>query len=159
MSRLLSLSPSLVLVSLLTAALVPACGTSDAAAPPVTPNQVQLTTTSDAKAKCVEIFTRNRTCTDQYIPALVDLRAKYDQPAGIAADVAANRADVIARAKTEWATDSLPEAIDATCTKITANLGGFTQADGDAALACLAHTDCATYTTCIMPLFEKRFTK
>lgn len=157
MSRLLSLSLSLVPV--LALALVPACGTSDAAGPPVTPNQVQPTTAGAAKAKCVEIFTRNRTCTDQYIPALVDLRAKYDQPAGIAADVAANRDEVIAHAKTEWATDSLPQAIDATCTQITANLSAFTQADADAAQACLAHTDCATYTTCFMPLFEKRFTK
>lgn len=154
MSRLLSLS----LVLVLTAALAPACGTSDAAAPPVAPNQVQPATAGDAKPLCVEIFTRNRTCTDQYIPALVDLRAKYDQPAGIAADVAANRADVIAHAKTEWATDSLPEAIDATCAKIIANPAGFTQADGDAAQACLAHTDCAAYTACFMPLFEKRFT-
>lgn len=157
MSRLISLS--LALVPVLALALVPACGTSDAAGPPVTPNQVQPTTTGGANALCVEVFTRNRTCTDQYIPALVDLRAKYDQPAGIAADVAANRADVIAHAKTEWATDSLPEAIDATCTKIAATPGGFTQADADAAQACLASTDCTAYAACIMPLFEKRFTK
>jgi hypothetical protein len=152
----LSVSLSTALVSVLALSLAPACGTSDAA-PPVAPNQVQPATAGNGKALCIEVFTRNRTCTDQYIPALVDMRAKYDQPAGIAAEVAADRDGVIAQAKTEWATDSQPAAIDATCTQIGANPGAFTQADVDATQACLAITDCAAYTACIMPLGEKRF--
>jgi hypothetical protein len=151
------MSRSIVLAPLLALFLIPACGSSEAAAPPpVGPSQAQPASTGDAKALCVEVFTRNRTCTDQYIPALVDLRAKYDQPAGIAAEVAANRAGVIAQAKTEWATDSLPEVIDATCTKITGSLG---EADQAGVQACLANQDCAAYTACVMPYFEKRFTK
>lgn len=157
MSRSLRLVPVL---AVLAAAASTACSASEASAPPpVAPAQAQAASNPDAKAICVELFTRNRTCTDQYIPALVDLRAKYDQPPGIAAEVAANRADVIALAKTEWATDSTPEAIDATCTKITANLTPADEASFGGVQACLANQDCAAYTTCVMPYFEKRFAK
>ena len=55
---------------------------------------------------CVAFITHARTCTDQYIPALVDARAAADMPAGIKAEVAKDRDGVIAQAKQEWATDS-----------------------------------------------------
>jgi hypothetical protein len=163
MSR--SLLVSSVLTSVFTSALAllpAACGTSDAAAPPpVAPAQAQpaSTGTGNAKAVCVDVFTRNRTCTAQYIPALVDLRAKYDVPAGIAADVAANRAQVIARATEEWAVDSTPEAIDATCTQIAASLGAGDQSNLAGVQQCLSIQDCDAYTACVMPYFEKRFAK
>ena len=118
--------------------LAPACGPSNAAAPaPTAPRTAQAGSTGDAKAVCVEVFSRNRTCTDQYIPALVDLRAKHDQPAGIAAEVAADRNGVIAQAKTEWATDSQPAAIDATCTRIAAGLTDADRANLGSTQACL----------------------
>jgi hypothetical protein len=155
------MSRSLVLTSLLVPALAlfaAACGTSDAATPaPVASGKAQPASTGDAKAICVEVFTRNRTCTAQYIPALVDLRAKYDVPAGIAAEVAADRAGVIAQANQEWATDSTPEAIDATCANIAAKLTPADQADFGSVQACLAQQDCTAYTSCVMPYFEKRF--
>jgi hypothetical protein len=161
MSRSLVLASFLVpvLVSAL-ALLAPACGTSDAATPPPSaPRTAQPQSAGDAKSLCVEVFSRNRTCTDQYIPALVDLRAKYDQPAGIAAEVAAHRDDVIAQAKTEWASDSQPAAIDATCTKIAASMGPGDPSQMAGAQACLEQQDCGAYTACIMPYFEKRFAK
>lgn len=151
MTRSLLLAPLLAL-------LVPACSASEAAAPaPVAPAQAQPASTSDPKAVCVEMFTRNRTCTADYIPALVDLRAKYDVPAGIAASVAANRAAVIAQANEEWAEDSTDAAIDATCTKIVANLTPAVLADVGGIESCLAIEGCADYTACVMPYHEKRF--
>ena len=153
MSRSLFLIPVLALA-------IPACSASEAAAPsPASPKRAQPASTGDAKAICVDVFTRNRTCTDHYIPALVDLRAKYDQPTGIAAEVAANRDGIIAQAKTEWATDSQPAAIDATCTQIAAGMTEAQQADLAGAQSCLSSQDCTAYTTCIMPYFEKRFAK
>jgi len=147
-----------ILVSL--ALLTPACGTSDAAGPaPVAPRTAQAASTGDAKAVCVDVFTRSRTCTDQYIPALVDARARYDKPAGAAAAVAADRDGVIAQAKTEWATDSQPAAIDAMCTQVAGSLTDADRADLDGVETCLAAQDCAAYTACIMPYFEKRFAK
>jgi hypothetical protein len=161
------MSRSLVLASVLVPALVSAlavlasaCGSSDAATPaPSAPRTAQPASAGDAKSRCVEVFSRNRTCTDQFIPALVDLRAKYDQPAGIAAEVAAHRDDVVAQAKTEWATDSQPAAIDATCTKIASSSGPGDQSQLAGVQACLEQQDCGAYVTCVMPYFEKRFAK
>ena len=147
-----------ILVSL--ALLTPACGTSDAAGPaPVAPRTAQAASTGDAKAVCVDVFTRSRTCTDQYIPALVDARARYDKPAGAAAAVAADRDGVIAQAKTEWATDSQPAAIDASCTQMVGRLTDADRAEVGTVQACLEIQDCTAYTACLMPYFENRFAK
>lgn len=164
------MSRSLIVSSILASALVSvlalagsACSASEAASPPpaspATPAAQAQPASTDAKAVCAQVFTRNRTCTAQYIPALVDLRAKHDVPAGIAAEVAANRDAVIAQASEEWATDSTDAAIDATCTKIAAGLTAAEQADFGGLEACLAQADCGAYTTCVMPYFEKRFAK
>ena len=152
-------SLSLVLVLAL-APFAAACGTTEAAPskPTVAPKPAS-TAPTDYQAACVEVFTKNRTCTDTYIPALVDLRAKHDVPPGITAEVKANRDGIIAQAKTEWATDSTDPAIAATCEKVTAHLDDATRADAESAKSCLAMADCAAYTACIMPFFEKRFTK
>lgn len=162
MSRTLSVSSLLVSALVSVVALAgAACSASEAAAPaPTTPATAQAQPAStDAKATCVQVFTRNRTCTAQYIPALVDLRAKHDVPAGIAAEVAADRDAVIAQANAEWATESTDAAIDATCTKIAAGLTAAEQADFGGVGACLAQADCGAYTACVMPYFEKRFAK
>jgi hypothetical protein len=124
-----------------------ACGTTVDAAPA-------------AKAKptshdvCVSVFQKQRSCTDQYIPALVDLRAKLDRPAGIAAKVKADRAGVIAPAKAEWANDSKDAAIDQTCTKISADPDMVS-----AAQSCLAKTECGAFVSCIMPVTVKHLSK
>lgn len=131
------------------------CKKSDEAkaAPPATKAQAG----GDTKALCVEVFTRARTCTNEYIPALVDARAKYDKPPGIAEAVKKDRNAVIQEALGEWKNDSTDSSISATCDKMGAELAP--QSDIDTARACLAKPDCAAYTTCVMPLFEKRFAK
>jgi hypothetical protein len=113
----------------------------------------------DLEQDCIEMFTRNRTCTDTYIPALVDLRVRYDQPPGIADAVATDRDAVIAKAMEEWASDSTDSAIAATCKKIVASMPGAIAADAPAARECLAEQDCPAYTRCVMPLVEKRFSR
>jgi hypothetical protein len=104
---------------------------------------------------CVAVFTRARTCTDQYIPALVDARARHDKPAGIAAEVRADRDGVIAAGKQEWASDSTDEALRANCQRIVATLSDADRADAPVAQGCMAQTDCAAFTACITPVFEK----
>jgi len=149
-------SCSLVLVLALSLApFAAACGTTDAAPAPSAPKAQPAST--DPQALCIEVFTKNRTCTDTYLPALVDVRAKYDQPAGIADEVKADRAAVIAHAMQEWAGDSTDEAIAGTCAKITSS--DVDPADQESARACLAKDPCSAYTTCIMPYFEKRFSR
>jgi hypothetical protein len=138
-------------LALALAPLAAACGTSSEAAPP--PSGVKAATAvSPNHQTCVQVFQRARTCTDDYIPALVDARAKLDLPAGIKAEVASDRAGVIAQAKTEWASDSQDAAIDSTCTRAE---GHVDAAEVQTAQGCLAKPDCASYVACIMPSFEK----
>lgn len=147
MSRPLSL--------VLALAFAAACATSDAATAEQPSSHAK--TPADARAVCVQTMTRNRACTDAWIPALVDARARHDVPAGIAADVKADRDAVIARAKAEWANDSTDASIGATCDRLVASAPP--QADLDAATACLATSACGEYVGCVTPLFEKHFTK
>jgi hypothetical protein len=155
MTRMLSLAT--FLLPLATAA----CGTTEAAPsqPQSPPKAQRASSDADFMQLCTEVFTRNRTCTDTYIPALVDARAKYDQPPGIAEKVRSDRDGVIAKAKEEWAVDSTDESIQTVCSRIVANLSDDDRADMPKARECLALTDCSAYTTCIMPQFEKRFAK
>ena len=77
-----------------------ACTSSDAAPAPQDPATTAKPAAAPSEAElhalCVEVMTRMRTCTDQYIPSLVDARARADKPAGIAAEVAKDRDAVIA---------------------------------------------------------------
>lgn len=155
MTRMLSLA------TLVLPLAIAACGTTEAApAQPVSPPKAQRASSdADIQQLCVEVFTRNRTCTDTYIPALVDARARHDKPPGIADQVKADRDGVIAQAKAEWATDSTDEAIQTVCGRIVGSLTDDDRGDLPQARDCLAQSDCGAYTTCIMPQFEKRFAK
>jgi hypothetical protein len=123
-----------------------ACSTSDAA-----PAAKAKPTDHDV---CVSVFQKQRACTDAFIPVLVDLRAKHDNPPGIAAKVKADRAAVIAQAKAEWANDSKDAAIDQTCTKLSGDHDMVA-----AAQLCLAKTECGAFVGCISPIIEKHISK
>ena len=131
--------------------LAAACGTTSDAAP-----ATKSAVAPDDHAVCVQVFQKQRTCTDQFIPALVDTRAKYDNPPGIAAKVKADRAGVIAEAKAEWASDSTDPAIDQTCTKLLQTVDHDMVAT---AQGCLAKVACDAFVTCITPVFEKHIRK
>jgi hypothetical protein len=135
---------------LLLATFAAACGTTSDAAPP--PAKASAAPTDHAI--CVQVFQQQRTCTDEFIPALVDARAKYDNPPGIAAQVKADRAAVIAQAKVEWATDSTDAAIDQTCQQLSADHAMVASAQ-----QCLAQRACGPFVSCIAPLFEKHLHK
>lgn len=132
-----------------------ACSTTDAAPAPATPASSAATASTDPHATCVQLMTRNRTCTDEFLPMLVDLRAKHDRPAGIAAEVAADRAGVIAKARSEWATDSTDAAIAQVCSQLIASPAAAHLAAGT---ACLAEATCTPYVACIAPIMEQHLT-
>jgi hypothetical protein len=139
---------------ILASILLVACGS--AKAPPAHDTTVGIAGVHRASASdqelCVAAMTRARACTDTYIPALVDIRARLDKPAGIAAEVAADRDGVIAAAKKEWANDSTDSGIAVMCQHLTANLSDQDRADGT---TCLEQQDCAAFTTCLTPVFER----
>lgn len=141
MSRLIALSLFAVV----------ACGSSKAPAPKPAP----APSNPEAQQLCVESFTRNRSCTDLYIPALIDTRAKLDLPKGIADEVKQDRDAVIAKAKSEWATDSTDENIARNCQQMTAHMTEEAKPLQDTVRGCLAKTDCASYVPCIEQVEEQ----
>jgi hypothetical protein len=98
---------------------------------------------------CVRVFERQRACTQQFIPALVDLRASVDKPHGIAADVAepGGRERLITQALAEWKDDSSPEGIDRTCSSLM-------PAKTRGAEKCLAEPDCDGFVKCVIPMIK-----
>lgn len=139
---------------------VAACGSSSTSTPPpAKPEPAPATTPADAQNACVTSFTHSRTCTDLYIPALVDMRAKLDMPKGITEEVKKDRDGVIAKAKTEWASDSTDENIAKHCEQMTANLPDSARPLIDEVRACEAQTECAAYVACMQPVQEKLMTQ
>ena len=135
--------------------LAAACGGSKSE--PAKPASDPAASGGDVKAVCVKTFTRARECTSDFIPALVDARARHDVPPGIAEQVKANRDAVIAEAMKEWENDSKDEAIAGTCDKISADpsMG----ADSAEFEGCLAKTSCPEFVACATPVQEKHFAK
>ena len=99
---------------------------------------------------------RERECTDDFIPALVDARIRLNVPAGIADRASTEGRDpIIAEALAEWADDSQDDAIDATCTKIVASVPQEAlESVGAATKACLAESECSAFTACVVPAIE-----
>jgi hypothetical protein len=134
------------------------CASHESGTPASAPKVVEQSSASDDKALCIAVLTRSRVCTDDYIPALVDSRAKLDKPAGIAAEVKADRNAVIAAAKQEWAEDSKDDKIAANCEHMVAGMTEGDHQDSATARDCISK-DCAAFTACVMPLFEKHLAK
>ncbi|HEY4242330.1 MAG TPA: hypothetical protein VGM88_21075 [Kofleriaceae bacterium] len=132
------------------ALLAAACGTPSEAAPAGAAKV-------DVKAACVQMYQRERSCTDDFIPKLVDARARTDNPKGIKAEVAKDRNATIAEAKKEWAEDSKDAAIEARCAKDAPMMEALPQAEKDAGVACFKKADCAGFDTCIVGILEKHF--
>jgi hypothetical protein len=150
---------ALVRVTLLsvTAATLAAC--AGAEAEPRTGASPATTTANPTLAEqCEAFFARAAACTDQYIPALVDLRIELDKPAGITAAAQSEGRDaIIAKAMTEWAEDSQPAAVSALCERIAPSIPPdqleAMRAQGE---ACMAKTDCGEFSTCAMALQRPR---
>jgi hypothetical protein len=151
------MSRYLVLGSLLALSALAACEGAEAKpAPAATPQKMQASTATADHDLCVAFITHARTCTDQYIPALVDARAAADIPAGIKAEVAKDRDGVIAQGKQEWAVDSDDAHIAQMCT--AENIAKVATDDTrQKATECNANTDCNAYVACALPVFTARW--
>lgn len=112
----------------------------------------------DMGAVCRDSFARQRTCTDDFIPALVDTRIELDLPAGIAAEgkKEGGRDALIAKAKEEWSSDSEPTAVAAQCKDMSEKMPAEHKAElMDAQTKCLASADCKSYVECVTPITKK----
>jgi len=144
-------------VSAALAALAACAGGSDTPAKSeTTAGTVSAESTSDAQATCVASFARQRECTDQFIPALVDARVRADKPPGIAAKAQSEGRDaLIAEGKTEFAEDSKPEAASETCTHMISALPNPKMEEALAqAKSCLGVEGCDAFVACEIPIIE-----
>ncbi len=136
------------LVSLLAMSALVACAGADAQPSPAAPKPTTAATATSDHDLCVALMQHARTCTDQYIPALVAARAAADKPAGIKEEYAKDSAAIVAQAKTEWASDSTDANLEAMCSR------PLPHADEQRTIAveCQAKTDCNELATCLVGL-------
>lgn len=114
---------------------------------------------SSSELACNAVFVRQRECTDEFIPALVDARVRADVPNGIAARAEKDGKDaLVAEAKAEWANDSTDEAIAATCAKVAESTPPEKVKELEAQVSeCTAKSACGEFVACIIPTIEARF--
>lgn len=145
-------------LSLLFVLVAAACGGAETPAETTQPQPQPTATTDDLHAVCVQAFRRQRECTDEFIPALVDARVRRNSPPGIAdKDKELGRDQLVAMALEEWKTDSTDEAIEQTCT----NMAGRMPPDQQQAMAeqvgqCLGAEACTAFVDCLIPVIESQ---
>lgn len=107
---------------------------------------------------CLQLFQRQRACTDVFIPALVGWRVELDVPGGVAAeDESQGRDALVAKAKAEWAASNSDEQLAALCAELLPTIPPE-QLDGMLAVGkqCVAAETCEAFTTCIEPMQRQR---
>ena len=144
--QLVSLSVSFALV-----ALVAACG---GASKPASSTAAETATAAPSLGPlgvlCEEHYARERTCSSEYLAALVALRVEVDMPPGIAAEDARDgREATIAAAWVDWTRDSQPAERSKICRALDAQVPPerVDALKADAA-ACLSAADCTAFAAC-----------
>jgi len=105
-------------------------------------------------ASCTSLMRRQRDCSAEFIPALVQGRVEHDVPPGVRArDAAIGRSSLLSEAFQEWSEDSKDAAIARTCDYIARELPAE-RADAlrSALDECLAESPCDAFTRCAVPI-------
>jgi hypothetical protein len=139
------------LVALIVA--VAACGgSSKEPAKPASPPAAR--TADDVVPMCKRHWAHKVTCTDDYLPALLDLRVELNKPAGIGDEVKTQGRDaMLATARTEFARDSEPAKVEELCGMMATKMPPervdqvLDQAD-----KCEAAADCKAFATCAVAI-------
>lgn len=137
-----------------------ACGGKETPAEsPQPPEDKTASGPVDAQASCEAMFAKARECTDDYLPALVDLRISLDMPPGIAqAAETEGRDALISTAREEWEADSQPANAAAMCQNIISKMPPEQSTTvAERTNACVSEASCSGFVGCIMPLHEEMF--
>ena len=132
----------------------PASEESSSAQPSPAPAQALEKSEGGTHAACRALMLRQRECSAEFIPALVDARVERDEPAGVAAQARdIGRDALVAEALEEWQSDSRDEAIEAVCSEIARSIApGRVQELESSVRACLAHSTCEAFVACAVPV-------
>ena len=134
-----------------------ACGGAETPAEKPQPQaEAQPAASNDPHAVCVQAFQRQRECTDEFIPALVDARVRKNAPPGIAEkDQELGRDKLVEMALAEWKADSTDEAIEQTCTDMQSKMPPEQlQPATDQIAQCVAADGCTAFVDCLIPVIE-----
>jgi len=112
----------------------------------------------DPHSVCVQAFQRQRECTDEFIPALVDARVRRNAPPGIAdQDQELGRDKLVEMALEEWKTDSTDAAIEQTCTDMESKMPPDQQERVTEQVGqCLGAEACRAFVDCLLPVIESQ---
>ncbi len=106
---------------------------------------------------CLATMRRERECTAEFIPALVGLRVRLDEPAGIAArDASEGREALVAEANAEWTTDATDERFAQNCAQMNQLPAEQAASWTEMMQGCLAAADCAGFVECDVRFTESR---
>jgi hypothetical protein len=112
------------------------------------------------RSTCVAMFERARTCTDEYLAMLVDVRVRNDHPPGIAAlDQEIGRPALEAKAHEEWAEDSKDAVIAQVCDQVVQMDDGRLEPTRQVVESCLAEAACGGFVDCLEPITESMMTE
>ena len=140
---------------------------SHASAPEVSPQ----TPTGDAKASpvqsgagapsevCIAVMHRTRDCENLYVPALLALRVRLDQPPGIAARFKEEGKDaMLEAAHSQFSQNWSDEAIAQNCKALSDKAMDEQERIITPERRCLETTDCSAFTRCDLAHKEERWT-
>jgi len=146
-------SKYLSLVFVLVAA---ACGGAEAPAEKTQPQP--MAAANDPHSVCVQAFQRQRECTKEFIPALVDARVRRNAPPGIAdKDKELGRDKLVEMALEEWKTDSTDGAIEQTCASMEGKMPPDQQQKATEQVGqCLGAEACTAFVDCLIPVIESQ---
>jgi hypothetical protein len=103
---------------------------------------------------CRALMQRQRSCSADFIPALVAARVSAGNPPGMRGhEERIGREALIAEAFAEWQSDSTAPAIESTCDGLARSLSPARDVEfRDTASACLANDGCEAFVACAVPL-------
>ncbi len=109
---------------------------------------------ASTEESCRALMQRQRTCTTQFIPALVDARVQHDTPPGVAErERERGREALVAEALAEWESDAQDPNIAALCADIAQAISQEKDALlRDSVSQCLAQAGCEAFVSCAVPL-------
>lgn len=113
----------------------------------------------DGREVCESVMRATRECGEIYVPALLQLRARYDQPPGIRARYEAEGEETLLPiAREEFARDWSEEGIAAHCDRLDQQPPEERAAIVERERSCMSHVgDCLAFVECHMALLESRW--